>query len=55
MKLLISEVGMDDVASEKGSNCLWGNIRKFQEELSRVEIQVTLMYETLMAAWNEKQ
>jgi hypothetical protein len=55
MKLLISEIGVDNIASEKGSNSVWMTIGGIQGELSRIDIQVTLMHETMVIAGDDKQ
>jgi hypothetical protein len=38
MKILISGVGQDHIASEKGSNSLWMTIKILQEDLNGLDI-----------------
>ena len=54
MKLLISEIGYDVEASDKGSTSIWSGIKALQDEINRVDVQVTLMYETVTNVGTDK-
>jgi hypothetical protein len=53
MKLLISGVGSDNAASERGSNSVWTSIKVLQEDMRALETQMTLMYERLAGGTDE--
>jgi hypothetical protein len=55
IKLLISEVGFDDLASKKGSNSLWSTISSIQSEMKKIDNQVVLIYETMLNVGDDKQ
>jgi hypothetical protein len=53
MKILISGVGADDQASDRGSTSVWSAIRGIQDQLGEIEEQMTLMYERLTSEGSE--
>jgi predicted nucleic acid-binding Zn-ribbon protein len=55
IKLLISEVGFDDLAFEKGLNSLWSTISSIQAEVKKIDNQVVLIYETMLNVGDDKQ
>jgi hypothetical protein len=55
MKLLISGVGADSTASERGSNSVWKCIKGLQEDIVALEQQMTLRYERLSGGGNYSQ